>query len=82
MYEVVGRVITHTAHLEVQGGLAQVRQLHAGDAHVNRLPQGVVAVLGDAATLAPLLLIGGRGAITRDELDFAVAPSLCCSRKS
>jgi len=38
-------------------------------------------VLGDAATLAPLLLIGGRGAITRDELDFAVASQLVLQQK-
>ncbi len=51
-------------------------QLHVGHAHIHRLAQGVVAVLGNPAALAPLLVVRGRGTVARDELDLPLAAQL------
>ena len=79
--EVVARIVTDTAHLEIEGRLAQMGQLYAGDPHIHRLPQGVVAVFGDPTAALALLAIGGRGAIARDELNFPLAAQLVLQQK-
>lgn len=72
MYEMVIRIIAHTAEVQPQRGIAQGEGRDARNADVYRFSLNVHAAIGNAAGGAMEKGVGLRRAISADDVDFSV----------
>ena len=64
------RVETHSAAVQAERGVAQVRRRNSGNANVDRFAQHVLAVLGDSGRGVPQEFVTPARAIAADNINF------------